>query len=114
MKSILSGLMITMCIVSLAVAADLQTAAQESEKGKTEAGTKYSMAPDGRFHTIHGKVVGMDCRNCHVDFDVKDLYTVRGDRKLPASQPGYVHKSRCLGCHREGGTATSLYGATPK
>jgi hypothetical protein len=88
----------------------LRRLAEMIRNGTIDVGTEYSMNITGRYHTIHG-VLGSDCATCHVAPQYDDDYLYQRKYKEPdLNDSGIVDRGRCLSCHKEGGTASELYG----
>jgi len=88
--------------------ASLKELAEKIRSGEIDVGNDYSMSLNGRFHTIHAKVLGMQCTSCHISSFSEDVLYRRKYEK-PAGAPGVVDRGVCLGCHKEGGIATPWY-----
>lgn len=90
----------------------LDEVAKKIRNGQLDVGTEMSMDPRaGRFHKIHVQVLGLGCGSCHGGKEyATDYLLVRKHAPLPEDMPGIVDHSTCLGCHKRGGVATSLYG----
>ena len=91
----------------------LKELAEKIRSGEIDVGNDYSMSLNGRFHTIHSKVLGLDCSACHVSSYAED-YIYQGKYEKSGGAPGVVDRSTCLGCHKEGGIATPWYGSANK
>lgn len=91
-------------------AADIKQAAKDVRDGKAKVGKVYSMDKTTRYHTVHTKVVGLNCQACHSEEYPADLLLVGRDKALPPKHPGPVDRAPCLACHRGGGPGRLLYG----
>lgn len=91
--------------------ASLKELAEKIRTGEIDVGNDYSMALNGRYHTIHNKVLGLDCSSCHVAGNYSEDYLYQRKYKVPIrGAPGVVDRGACLGCHKEGGIASELFG----
>jgi len=91
--------------------ATLKELAEKIRKGEIDVGKDYSMKLSGRFHTIHYKILGLDCKTCHVDKSYAKDFLYQRKYKVPVrGAPGVVDRNVCLGCHKQGGIATPWYG----
>ncbi len=90
---------------------DIRETAEKIRNGEIYVGDDYTLTFYGRFHTIHNKVLGLDCYTCHVSSKYADDFLYQRKYKAPASgSPGVVDRGVCLGCHKAGGPAFELYG----
>lgn len=91
--------------------ADLREIAEKIRNGDIDVGKDYTMSLYGRYHTIHNKVLGLDCSTCHVSSKYADDFLYQRKYKVPVrGAPGVVDRGVCLGCHKAGGPAFELYG----
>ena len=104
---------IALFILGLAIAS---TSAGAAEGVKSPAAPKSSAngldPAKGRFHQIHTRKLKLGCSTCH-SRDTKDPLFLRKDDVVPASMPGQVDRSVCLGCHQEP-NKPAWYGASSK
>jgi hypothetical protein len=89
----------------------LATTADQIRSGEIDVGDDYSMNTEtGRFHIIHADKVLMDCTNCHIGEQYsQDYLSISRDKPYPLEAKGQYERSVCLGCHQEGGAATTFY-----
>lgn len=105
-------------LASLALAEDaldLPLMAEEIRTGKVDVGTEYSLEHKrGRLHVIHGFTLGLDCVDCHYGekYQADFLLLRKGEPAVKGSK-GYVDRTVCIACHREGTFATPFYGERP-
>ncbi len=96
--------------VQIKETANLRKIAEKIRNGEIDVGDDYTMSLYGRYHTIHNKVLGLDCSTCHIGGYADDFLYLR-KYKLPVrGAPGVVDRGVCLGCHKAGGPAFELYG----
>ncbi|RMF15318.1 MAG: hypothetical protein D6758_09955 [Gammaproteobacteria bacterium] len=64
----------------------------------------------GRFHVIHSDVLMLDCSTCHGKPKYREgVLNFSKFKPFPVKAKGQFEKDVCLGCHQEGGIATSFY-----
>ena len=64
----------------------------------------------GRFHVIHSDVLMLDCSTCHGKPKYREgVLNFSKFKPFPVKAKGQLEKDVCLGCHQEGGIATSFY-----
>ena len=111
-QSVLTGaLLLLLSLVTMAQPPGLATTADKIRSGEIDVGDDYSMNTDtGRFHTIHADKVLMDCTNCHIGETYRpDYLSISRHKPYPIEAKGQYERSVCLGCHQEGGAATTFY-----
>ena len=84
-----------LALLALSVAAGPAIAADPPAK-KPAATAKKSMAPNGRFHTVHTKKLKFDCGTCHGTGEADTLFLRTGEPQ----GAGPVDRNVCLGCHQ--------------
>jgi hypothetical protein len=69
---------------------------------------------EGRFHTIHVDLMGLDCGSCHYGERYRDDYMLlRHDEELRKRAKGQASRQTCLACHQVGGFATTYFMERP-
>lgn len=104
-------LLLVLPLVTMAQPPGLATTAEKIRSGEIDVGSDYSMNTDtGRYHIIHADKVLMDCSNCHIGESYSpDYMSISRDKPYPVEAKGQYERSVCLGCHQEGGAATTFY-----
>ncbi len=87
----------------------IDEAARAARSGAAGVGDRYAIHFGNRFRNIHPVYLGLPCTNCHVDPEYAADYPLpRKVEGVPGGAPGVVDRSTCLGCHKEGGVATTF------
>lgn len=94
------------------VYASLSDLAEDIRTGEVDVGDDYTMALDGRYHTIHSTELELGCLSCHVGSEYGEETQYQRSDKVPIrGAVGVVDRAICLGCHRENGIAHELFGS---
>lgn len=93
---------------------NLRKTAEAIRSGSVKAvGTEYSLGDEGRFHMIHGEVLGIKCGGCHTNDAYPDNYLFLRKAEFPRRVEGEkvaaVERAKCIGCHSAGNVATTFY-----
>ncbi len=93
------------------VTVDLARAADKIRSGEIEL--KYDLGmgfEQGRYHEIHGDIMLMGCTSCHIGEEYREgVLNFSKYKPWPEEAKGQLERSVCLGCHQEGGVATTFY-----
>jgi hypothetical protein len=77
------------------------------------AGKGYNLGDEGRYHQIHGEILGMKCSGCHTNDAYPDDYLYLRKAEFPKRVAGEkveaVERAKCIGCHSAGNVATTYY-----
>lgn len=89
--------------------------AERIREGKLDVGASNTLDFPGRFHTIHSNALGMGCLACHTSPAFSSDHLFLRTAEFPQrGQAGAVGRTTCIGCHKEGGSATPFFGLTEK
>ncbi len=93
------------------VTTDLGRVAEKIRKGEIKLKGNFSMNFDnGRYHEIHADIMLLECSTCHIGERYKEgVLNFSKYKPLPEDSEGQFEKTPCLGCHQEGGIATTFY-----
>lgn len=92
---------------------NLRKTAEAIRAGTVKAGKDYNLGDEGRFHQIHGEVLGMKCGGCHTNDAYPEDYLYLREAEFPKRVAGEkveaVERAKCIGCHSAGNVATTFY-----
>lgn len=95
--------------------------AEAIRSGEINVGKEYSLKENGRFHTIHAGVLGLNgeplldikCGGCHStdQYPPSYLYLRKDEfpRKVDGEKVRAVQRHFCIGCHSSGSLSTVFY-----
>jgi hypothetical protein len=88
----------------------LDDTAERIRDGSLDVGETRSLEFPGRFHTVHMKALGMGCLACHATPGYGNDHLFLRKAEFPRrGHAGAVPRATCIGCHQQGGSATSFY-----
>lgn len=93
------------------ITVDLARIAEKIRSGEIELKGDRSMDfKHGRFHEIHADILLMECSSCHIGDNYREgVLNFSKYKPWPVKAKGELERSVCLGCHQEGGIATTFY-----